>query len=136
MLDVLIACAKNSWRFESTKGSLSFEQLFQLPLTSKVNTANLDAVARAIAAELRSLGEDSFVDTSANSPARSLLNQKLELVKLVIKTKQDENEVKAKAASDRALRQKLLSKLEQKRDADLDNLSIEEIEARLKVVGV
>lgn len=112
------------------------EQLFQLPLKStRANAADLDSVARTIHDELETMGEKSFVDDSASSPRKKELTIMLDLVKDVIKTKQDENQAQRAKADKAALRQKLLDTLAAKKDEELTKLTPEQIEERLAALA-
>ena len=52
-------------RFPSLKGELSAEQLWDLPLSSRVGL-DLDNIAKAVNKDLKAEEEDSFVKTSTN----------------------------------------------------------------------
>lgn len=118
-----------AFRFPSSKGELTVEQVWQLPLTSRTGF-DLDTVARTINTELKGLAEESFVNTGAN-PKRNDLQAKLDIVKHVINVKQTE----AAAAEQRVARQQEINKLEallaNKKDEELAGLSKEDLEARL-----
>jgi len=121
--------SKQKLRFESTKGLLTTEDLWDLPLSSR-SGFDLDSVAKAVNQKLKAEVEESFVQTITNSAANQL-NLKLEILKHIIADKQ----VKAREAEQRVLqaqaRQKLEDVLAKKKDSELENLSIEEIQARL-----
>lgn len=124
---------RNKFRFVSVKGELNVEQLWELKLTER-NSFDLDNVARAVADELKAITETSFVNTNQN-PKQVILEAKLELVKYIIQVKQEE----IAAATQRAQRseeaRKLRELLANKKDAALQELSTEEIQARLKELG-
>lgn len=124
---------RNKARYPSSKGALSLEQLWDVPLRSK-DGFDLNSVARTINTELRAASEESFVEASRN-PAQGRLSEALEIVKYVIQTKLDEED----AAKDRAARvgerAKLLEALAKKQDAALDSLSEKEIKRRLEAIG-
>lgn len=125
--------ARLKLRFPSIKGHLSAEQLFDLPLTSK-SGFDLDAVAKQINASLRLASEDSFVTTKPN--LEKDLNQLcLDIVKEVIADKIAENEANANAVAKRHEREKLLEVLQGKKDAALENLSEEELEAKIRALS-
>jgi hypothetical protein len=124
---------RNKFRFASVKGELNVEQLWELKLTER-NSFDLDNVARAVADELKAITETSFVKTNQN-PKQAILEAKLELVKYIIQVKQEE----IAAATQRAHRteeaRKLRELLANKKDAALQELTTEEIQARLKELG-
>lgn len=130
MADIYKIAAQNSFRFPSSRGNLTVEQLFALPLKSQ-NGFDLDSVARAVNSELKSLEEESFVDIVTTSPRKAQLETSLAIVKDVIKTKQDEAAVH-QARLQRVLeRKKILDAIGAKKDAALSAASLEELEKRL-----
>lgn len=121
-------------RFQSTKGELTTEQLWDLPLTNS-NGFNLDAVARDVHRDLKAVSEESFVTMARPNPAQARLELKMEIVKHIIGVKLAEAE-QAKTAADRANeRQRLMEILNKKQDAALEALTPEEIKARLDALG-
>lgn len=125
--------AKHKVRFASGKGLLHVEDLFDLPLTSK-SGLDLDTVAKTVNKELKELGEESFVENTNNSK-REALQLKLDIVKDVIHTRQEEAKARTEELVKNQQRQKLLAALENKREEELNNLSPEEIEKRLAELG-
>ena len=121
---------QNKLRFPSTKGQLTVEQLFDLPLTS-ANGASLDTIARTINADIKAMGEESFVETNATDPKKKLLQNSLEIVKDVIKTKQEENAARLDRSKKAEQRQKLRDLINTKKDEKLSQASIEELEKQL-----
>lgn len=129
MTDLFLQATRKKFRFPSSKGELSAEQLWDLPLTSR-NGFDLDTVAKTVNTHLKAASEESFVVTSSN-PAKTTLQEQLEVIKAIIAVKLDEA-AKAKMRSDRAAeRQRLLEILDQKEDDELKGLSREEIKKRL-----
>ncbi len=122
--------AQNGIRFASSRGLITVEQLFQMPLKS-ANGFDLDSVARAINKELKGMQEESFVDDVSSNPRKKELEISLEVVKDVIKTKQSENEAKLNRLKKTAERKKILDALAAKRDQALTASSIEDLEKQL-----
>ena len=120
---------REKFRFESSKGDLSVEQLWDLPLTSRTGF-DLDTVAKAVNANLKSSNEESFVNVS-NNPAVSRLQAQLEVVKAIIEIKLALAEAAKKRVEKAAERQRLMEVLHSKKDQELQGLSVEEIERRL-----
>ena len=120
-------------RFDSLKGQLSVENLWDLPLQSK-SGFDLDTVAKTVNQELKGVTEESFVETCAN-PRKGELELKLEIVKHVIKTRQDENAAAANAVAKREERKRLEGILATKQASALEQLSVEEIQKRLDDLG-
>lgn len=122
--------ARKKLRFQTNRGELTVEQLFDLPLKSS-SGFDLDTVARGINSELKSLGEESFVEDASVDPARVMLGAALEIVKDVIKTKQEENAAHLNKAKRAAERRKILDIIAAKKDEQLSTASLEELEQKL-----
>ena len=129
MDNLFLQATREKFRFESSKGDLSVEQLWDLPLTSRTGF-DLDTVAKAVNANLKSSNEESFVNVS-NNPAVSRLQAQLEVVKAIIEVKLVQAEAAKKRAEKTAERQRLMEVLHSKKDQELQGLSVEEIERRL-----
>ncbi len=124
---LFFTASRKKFRFSSEKGDLTTEQLWDLPLTGK---CSLNSVAIGISRELKDAGEESFVEV-VSSPANTILRQKLEVVKEVIKVRQAENAEKTERLAKEETKRKLRMVLEQKKDAQLADLSVEELEKQL-----
>ena len=122
--------AKNKLRFSSVRGDLTAEQLFDLPLKSP-NGFDLNTVAKEINGELKATGEESFVEDTTNDPRREALVVSLEIVKDVIKTKQEENSARLNKLKRTEERRKILDALSAKKDQALTAASVEELEKKL-----
>ena len=129
MDNLFLQATREKFRFESSKGDLSVEQLWDLPLTSSTGF-DLDTVAKAVNAKLKASNEESFVNVS-NNPAVSRLQAQLEVVKAIIEVKLAQAEATKKRAEKAAERQRLMEVLHSKKDQELQGLSVEEIERRL-----
>lgn len=127
--NILIAAARKQYRFPTNRGDITFEQLWQLPLTV-TNGFDLNTTAVEINRTLKALTEESFVNTKP-TPGKADLENKLELVKLVIATKQEEQAEARRKAEKAAKREKLVQLLADKEDESLKNLSADEIRAKL-----
>jgi len=121
---------RQKYRFASNKGELTTEQLWELPLKAK-NGFDLDTVARSVYQDLKATSEESFVEVSQN-PNKAVLEQKLEIVKHIIAVKQDERKKAEEKAANAAERKRLLEILAKRQDEELEGLSKEEIEQRIK----
>jgi hypothetical protein len=80
-------------RFETSRGQLTIEQLFDLPLISKTKVS-LNDVAVTISDSITD--KKDFVGVGANN--NKIAELKLEIVKDIIETKKLENEIKANKA--------------------------------------
>jgi hypothetical protein len=134
-MDIFEIASRKKFTYPSVVGMLTTEQLWDLPLTATKSSTSphrldLDSVARAVNADLKSVTEESFVAVRPN-PAKADLETKLEVVKHIIAVKQDER-AKADAAADRAdKRRKLAEALASKQDQALAAMSEEEIRKQL-----
>jgi len=123
---------RNNLRFASTRGELTVEMLWDVPLRSR-DGFNLDAVAKAASGRLKALTEESFV-SSERTPGHEKAELTLEIVKHVIQTKLAEEETQKKRADKRVEREKLLAILAEKQDGKLSELSEKEIQRRINAL--
>lgn len=123
--NLFLVAAKNKFRFNSTRGLLTVEQLWELPLTA-ANGFCLDNVAKFIHSQIKANEAESFVENT-NSAALTRLTDELEVVKAVIADKQADYKLAAEKTEKRARRQKLLAALESREATDLAGKSREEL---------
>ncbi|WP_430781392.1 hypothetical protein [Actinoplanes sp. G11-F43] len=128
-MTVFEKATREKFRYPSTKGQLTTEQLWDLPLTAK-SGFSLDDVAKAVNAELKAAGTESFVATETN-PATETLRAKLDVVKQVIATRLAEDQAAKAAAAKKLEKEKLIEILGRKQDAVLENLTEAELLARI-----
>ncbi len=124
-MDIYKQAARKKLRFETNRGTISTEDLFDLPLTSRTGF-DLDTVARGVAAELRSITEDSFVENKPD-PRKADLTLKLDLLKDVIAVKQEAKKAADERATRQAKRQLLLETLAAKEVDEIKGKSKEDI---------
>ena len=122
--------AQNTLRFPSKRGDITVEQLFQLPLKSQTGF-DLNEVAKAINAQLKSASEEDFVGNDSTDPKQKILQVAMEIVKDVIETKKAENAAAASRVHRAAERRKLLDAIAAKKDAALTQASMEDLEKKL-----
>lgn len=118
-------------RFDSTQGALSVEDLWDLPLTSKTNKANLDDIAKALHKQLQTSDEVSFVQRSVTSDKNARDALKFEIVKHIISVRLEENEVAAKARQNAEKKQKILEILAERQDSALKDASDDDLKRML-----
>lgn len=128
-INIFELASRQKVRFESNRGLITTEQLWDLPLTSK-GGFDLDSVGQVILAELETTTTRSLVKTAPNLRTVELELQ-LALVKHVIAAKQEENAARLAAADKAAKREKLVTALANQEDKELANLSPEQIRAKL-----
>jgi hypothetical protein len=132
MNDLFVQASREAFRYPSSRGELSTEQLWQLPLLGKgANSGfDLDSVARALHTTVREHTEASFVDTRPNQ-RRLEAETKLEVVKHIISVKQEERRA-AEARVERAdKRRVILDALAARETEELNRASREELLAKL-----
>jgi hypothetical protein len=127
MSNLFEIAARRKYRFESAKGSITVEDLFDLPLTSR-NGFDLDMVARAANNDVKSSTEESFVTVNRRNVDAE---NKLEIVKFIIAQKQQQAAIAAERAERTETKRKILDAISRKKDEALSNASIEELEAQL-----
>jgi hypothetical protein len=111
-------------RFDTAKGQLTVEDLWDLPLTG--NGVNLDKIAIALSRQIKEEDTESFVVKA--KVASEVLQLKFDVVKHVIDVKLAERDA-AKAQSDaRAKKDKILEIISRKQDQALEGSSLEELQ--------
>lgn len=117
--------ARIKLRFESNKGLLTAEDLFDLPLTSNSGRANLDDIAKALHKKLKS-GEDvSFVLKDKKSDETVQLA--FDIVIHVINVKMAEADEARKQAENRDRKQQLMAIIAQKESEQLAGMDLDEL---------
>jgi hypothetical protein len=131
MKDLFIYATRNKLRFTSTKGELTIEQLWDIPLRSKNgDDFNLNTIAKAANKAWKDISEDSFVETT-KTPEHTKREMTLEIVKYVIEVKLGEEEAAKKRADNKTEKEKLLKILAEKQDGKLSELSEKELQRRI-----
>jgi len=116
-------------RFDSPKGQLSVEDLWDLPLTSTRGQANLDDIARALHKQLKNGDDVSFVNTAQKSDP--VVQLKFDVVKHVIEVRLAENEAAATKRTNAEKRATLMEALAVQEAKALANKTPEELRAEL-----
>ncbi len=117
-------------RFETPKGNLQVEDLWDLPLTSKIQgRPNLDDIARGLHKQLKNDDDVSFVEKDRKSD--ELIQLKFDIVKHIIEKRLVENEMAAQAKDRAEQKQLLLSIIAQKEGEQLSSMSIEDLRKKI-----
>jgi hypothetical protein len=119
---------REKYRFPSLKGKLTVEDLWDLPLTSR-NGVNLDAIAQEINTRVKESANESFV-IKATKPNQRLKN-KLEILKHIIEYRLNEKDQVEKNYLKKQQKEKIMGLIEEKKDQDLKNASIEDLQKML-----
>lgn len=127
-MNIFEIASRKKFRFSSTFGDITTEQLWELPLTAKAGHGDfdLDKVARAVNTELRAVTEESFVQVNPD-PRKGDLEVKLEIVKHIIASKIEEQERAKDRAARHEKRKKLLEALAEQENKELASKSKDEI---------
>ena len=122
MNEMFEKASKKKLRFESSKGLLTTEDLWELSLTA------LDTIAKKVNREIREHEEESFISTRRVSGDNTL---KLEILKYVIAEKiAERDKAKEKAVRDAQVSQ-LKEILSQKQTEELKSLSPEDLQKKI-----
>lgn len=117
-------------RVTTKYGNLAVEQLWDLKLT------DLATIIKNLAEQKKKFNNNSeelaFLDGITTNKEEELINLQFEIVKDVYITKQAESQEAVNAREKKKELQRLEEILAKKKDAELENLSVEELEKRIK----
>lgn len=120
--------AKNKYRYKTNKCLINSEDLYDLPLkTTRINDISLNLVAKNLFQEIKEEEEVSFVEPTTNRK-RTTLENKLEIVKHVIKVKQDAIHAKEQRLADKENDAMIDQLIADKKTKSLSELSVEELQ--------
>ena len=127
-MDMFERATRGKVRFTTTKGLLTIEDLFDLPLTSNTDKPNLDAIAKDLYLQVKNSSDIvSFVTPNTNSGVQDVLNLKFDIVKYVIDVKVKERDLASEATKRREEKQKILGIIADKQDEALKGKSLEDL---------
>lgn len=124
---------KQKLRFESVRGELTVEQIWDLKLSSR-DEFNLDNMIKGINKKLREEEEESFVEPVYNEN-KTKLQLSFDILKHVIDYKIKAKDRVEKAAVNAAQKAKLTQILLDKQDKGLTELSEEELKKAIEELG-
>ena len=135
-IDIFAFATRHKLRFQSARGELTAEQLWDVPLrtTGSSDGFNLNSVAKTANKAWRDISEESFVAT-AQTPEHVRREIALEVVKYVIDVKITEEDNAKTRAANRIEKEKLLAILAEKQDGKLSELSEKELQRRIAALG-
>ena len=105
------------------RGLISTEDLYDLPVES------LDLIFKELNSQIKRVKEESLLGSKSLQDKE--LELKIDIIKYVVSTKLEEAEKRARAKEVREQKQKVLEILSAKKDASLENKSVEELEQML-----
>lgn len=117
---------RNKFRFPF-KGQISVEDLWDLSLE------NLDTVFKTLNAQVKLASEESLLDEKDREV--EIVEQKIAIVKHIVKVKRAEIANRQDAAKRREQKQKLMALIAKKEDEALDGLTAEELKKMLADLG-
>jgi len=112
---------KMKLRFPSQRGRINVEDLWDL------NVRELDGIFKTLNRQARVLDEESLLDSP--SAADTKLRLQIKIVTHIVEAKLAEQESRLNRAEKSARKEKLLAILEAKQDAELHDLSTDELQA-------
>ena len=124
MADLFKIAAKRKYRW-NFKGCLSVEDLFDLKVEE------LDAIYKVLVKMKKATAEESLLNTVSKED--KVLENKIEIIKIVVNDKLVEAEKNRKIADQRIKNQRILEIMADKEDAALKDKSIDELKAMLVV---
>lgn len=102
------------------KGLISVEDLWDL------SVKNLDLVYKSLNSELKQVQEESLLDVKTESDKE--LDLKIEIIKYIVAIKLEEEKSRLEAKERKEQKQKILEVLATKKDQELNNKSVEELQ--------
>lgn len=114
---------RNKLRFPF-KGLISVEDLWDLSLV------NLDTIFKTLNSQVKQSKEESLL--SKKTKEDEILETQIEIVKHIVSVKQEEQTAREKAMENREKKQKIMSVIAMKKDEELKNSSIEELNKMLE----
>ncbi len=125
--ELFITASRKKYCFNTTKGQLDVADLWDLSLES------LDRIAVGVDTEITKVGSKSFISKKSNSTKE--LDDRLEIIKYVIQTKQEESDASKTRAEKAAKKARLMEVLAKKEDESLEKLTPEEIKKLVEELG-
>lgn len=125
-MDIYKKASKSKLRFESSKGNLTTEQLWELSIS------DLDDMARSLETQYKASGTKTFIPNVKKSPKDTESKLKFDLVIDILETKVNDREEATKSAETRIHNQKITDLIAQKQEGAMADLSIEELQNLMK----
>lgn len=119
-------------RFDTPKGQLSAEDLWDLPLTSTTGKANLDEIAKTLFRKLKDEGEVSFVNPAKTGDKTVQLQ--FDIVKHVIEIRIAERDAAELARANKEKKQLILGIIAQKENEQLATTSLDDLRKMIETM--
>lgn len=115
--------SRNKYRFQSARGSLSSEDLWDLSLSS------LNGLAKSLNKQIKESEEEDFLKEARAADTET--KDRFDIVLHVLNTKKAEHEAREAAVEKAEKKRKLLEILARKQDASLEGMSEDELKAQI-----
>lgn len=133
MTNMFEIAARKKVRFDTSRGMMSVEDLWELPLTSTKNNPNLDDIARNLHRQLNNGENVSFVHGTNMSDSQ--VQFKFDLVRHIIDTRLEENKIRSESQERATKKQALLAIMAERQSADIRNLPMEDLQKMIDELG-
>jgi len=114
--------AREKLRFEY-KGLVTVEDLWDL------GVIELDEIYKVLNAQKKQATEDSLLETKTTED--TVLTVKIDIIKHIVETKQEELNVRKQAAEKKEKKEKIMSIIARKQDSELEEKSSDELQEML-----
>lgn len=118
--------ARLKLRFNTVKGLLTVEDLWDLPLTK------LNEIAKGLNKKLKTIEEEDFLEEVSKEDEQAKLE--FDIVIHILNTKKKEKDIQKNMVKKKAEKQKILDIIERKQDSSLEDLSVDELKAKLNEI--
>ena len=129
MSDLFERATKQKLRFNTSVGTVSVEELWDIPLTSR-GTISLDTIAKELNRAVKADDDESFVTKKSTSNTR--LTLQFDIVKHIIEVRLAEAEAKLGRKAKKEKQQQILALIADKKNTELAGKTVEELTALLE----
>ena len=133
MSNMFEIASRKKIRFDTPRGQLCADDLWDLPLTSTRNALNLDDIARGLHKQLNNGENVSFVHGTNMSD--SLIQFKFDMVRYIIDTRMEENKIRSESQARATKKQALLAIMAERQADDIRNLSTDDLQKMIDELG-
>ena len=130
-MSIFEQATRQKLRFDTPKGQLSVEDLWDLPLISNTGKANLDDLARDLDAEVKQEQKTSFVQPT-QSGSNVLAELKFNIVLHIIQVRVEENRKRQDAEALTEKRRQIMAIIDRKQNEALKGQSLEDLQKLLQ----
>lgn len=121
--------SRGKYRYETSRGSVSTEDLWDLPMTG-ITGCCLDDLEKDLNSDMKNCVVESYVLKKSNM--NETTERKLSIVRHIIDTRLAEKDQKENEAVNAQEKEKILGVIAKKKDAGLEERSLEDLEKMAK----